>query len=158
MKNFNTFSTLNNNNLKKLSRKDKLALVLSQDQIEILNGSMLGDLHAEKRNLKGNTRLQFKYSSISKDYVYHLYNMFKDFTGSPPIQLSHFDSRPNDPNFRVYKVFVSHAKRIFFQALCDGLEPGTVEFVQYLDDTLLNNRPLINYLNHNGVNILDLIN
>jgi len=64
----------------------------------------------------------------------------------------------NDPNFRVYKVFVSHAKRIFFQALCDGLEPGTIEFTQYLDDTLLSNRPLVNYLAQSGVNILDLIN
>jgi hypothetical protein len=95
MNKFNTFSTLTNNNLKKLSRKDKLALVLSQEQINIINACMLGDLHAERRNLKGNTRLQFRYSSISKDYVYHLYNIFKDFTGSKPIQLSSFDNRPN---------------------------------------------------------------
>jgi len=64
---------------------------------------------------------------------------------------------PNDPNFNVYKVFISHAKRIYFQALCDGLEPGTVGFSQYLDDTLLNNRALVNYMAHHGVRVLDLL-
>ena len=64
---------------------------------------------------------------------------------------------PNDPNYEVYKVFVSHAKRIFVNALNDGLEPGSLEFTQYLDDSLLSNRPLVNYLARNGVNVLELI-
>jgi hypothetical protein len=63
----------------------------------------------------------------------------------------------NDPNYGVYKIFVSHAKRIFFKALQEGLEIGTPEFTQYKDNTLWNNIPLVNYLAHNGVNIPDLL-
>jgi hypothetical protein len=82
-------------NLIKLTRKQKLSLILTQEQIEIINGCMLGDLHAERRNLKCNTRLQFKYSSIYKDYIYYLYNIFINFTGAKPINLSYFDNREN---------------------------------------------------------------
>lgn len=79
----------------KITRKQKLSLLLSQEQIEIIYGSMLGDLHAESRNLNGNTRLQFRYSSIYSEYVKHMYNIFKPFTGTPPINLSYFDNRDN---------------------------------------------------------------
>jgi hypothetical protein len=58
-------------------------------------GLILGDLHAEKRNLNSNTRLQFKQSSKNKDYVDHLYNLFKEYCGSEPTETSWFDSRPN---------------------------------------------------------------
>jgi hypothetical protein len=64
---------------------------------------------------------------------------------------------PNVPHFEVYKTILSFAKRIFYNALCQGLVPGTTEFSQYLNETLLNNRPLVNYLAQNGVNVLDLI-
>ncbi len=82
-------------NSNKLTRKQKLALLLSQEQKEIIHGCMLGDLHAERRNLNGNTRLQFKYSIIYSEYVDHLFNIFKIFTGTAPINLSYFDSREN---------------------------------------------------------------
>jgi hypothetical protein len=61
---------------------------------EIIIGSILGDLTAEKRNLNSNTRLQFKQSEKYKSYIDHLYDLFKDYTGSIPIGLSKFDKRP----------------------------------------------------------------
>jgi hypothetical protein len=64
---------------------------------------------------------------------------------------------PESPHYRVYKNFVSHAKWIFFKALCEGLVEGTPEFTQYMDNTLLENTQLINYLAQNGVNIQDLL-
>jgi hypothetical protein len=67
------------------------------------------------------------------------------------------DVDPESPHYNVYKVFVSHAKRIFFKALCEGLEEGTPEFTQYMDRTLLENTRLVAYLAHNGVNIQDLL-
>jgi LAGLIDADG DNA endonuclease family protein len=95
MTNLNNNNTNNNNNNNKLTRKQKLNLILSQEQIEIINGCMLGDLHAERINLNRNTRLQFKYSSIYKEYIFYLYNIFKNFTGSSPLNLSYFDDREN---------------------------------------------------------------
>lgn len=68
---------------------------------EIIIGSLLGDLTAEKRNINSNTRLQFKQSEIYKEYIFHLYELFKDYTGSPPIILSKFDKRPN--KMKIYK-------------------------------------------------------
>lgn len=73
----------------------KKILVLSSDLHEIICGSILGDLHAEKSNIKGNTRLQFRYSSINEVYVNHLYSLFKDYCGTGPIKLSSFDDRIN---------------------------------------------------------------
>lgn len=62
---------------------------------EILVGSMLGDLTAEKNSIRSNTRLHFKQSTINRDYIEHLYSLFQDYCGSPPITMSKFDSRPD---------------------------------------------------------------
>ena len=43
----------------------KSHLELSPELVEVLIGLMLGDLHAERKNLNSNTRLQFKQSSES---------------------------------------------------------------------------------------------
>jgi hypothetical protein len=55
----------------------------------------LGDLFAEKRNENCNTRLQFKQSTINKEYIDHLYKLFEEFCNSPPLIMSRFDRRPN---------------------------------------------------------------
>jgi LAGLIDADG DNA endonuclease family len=83
------------NNKKRLTKAQKEQLKLTGIQIEIIHGSMLGDLHAEKRNTNGNTRLQFRYSSISTEFVKFLFSIFSGFTGSPPINLHHYDAREN---------------------------------------------------------------
>lgn len=46
---------------------------------EVIFGSMLGDLKAERTQLKGNTRLRFYMSSINQDLIYHLYSNFKPY-------------------------------------------------------------------------------
>jgi hypothetical protein len=55
----------------------KSNLELSPELSEVIIGLMLGDLYAEKKNLNSNTRLQFKQSNKNKDYIDHLYNLFK---------------------------------------------------------------------------------
>ena len=45
---------------------------------------MLGDLTAEKTSLNGNTRLRFFMSIKNKDYMDHLYNLFKLYINTPP--------------------------------------------------------------------------
>jgi hypothetical protein len=59
----------------------KSNLELSPELSEIIIGLMLGDLYAERKNLNSNTRLQFKQSNKNKDYIDHLYNLFKEFCG-----------------------------------------------------------------------------
>jgi len=73
----------------------KVNLIVSNDLHEIIIGSLLGDLTAEKPNDKCNTRLQFKQSFINKEYIYHLYSLFKEYCGTKPLNMSKFDSRVN---------------------------------------------------------------
>jgi hypothetical protein len=45
---------------------------------------MLGDLTADKTSLNGNTRLRFFMSIKNKDYMNHLYNLFKLYIKTSP--------------------------------------------------------------------------
>lgn len=54
----------------------KIHLTVPHDLHQIIIGSFLGDLTAERPNTNCNTRLQFKQSLINKEYIYHLYNLF----------------------------------------------------------------------------------
>jgi hypothetical protein len=125
---------INNNQLllkKKLNartyrKSPKSNLELLEPLKEIIIGSMLGDLSAERRNLKSNTRLQFKQSTVNEFYIRHLYSLFKDYCGSEPITMSKFDSRPEKfkeyssikyqtlslPCFNIYREFFYDSKGI----------------------------------------------
>jgi len=72
----------------------KSNLELTPELSEIIIGIILGDLHAERKNLNSNTRLQFKQSSKNQAYIEHLWNLFKDYCGSEPKVTSWFDDRP----------------------------------------------------------------
>lgn len=74
---------------------NKKYLFVDDNLHNILIGLLLGDLSAEKPNDNCNTRLQFKQSLINEKYVFHLYSLFKDFCGSPPLHISKFDPRVN---------------------------------------------------------------
>lgn len=71
----------------------KHSLVLSTELEEIITGLMLGDLYAERKNSNSNTRLQFKQSIINKDYIDHLYSLFKDYCNSEPTTTISLDTR-----------------------------------------------------------------
>lgn len=75
------------------SKKANLVLPIELD--EIIIGSMLGDLTAEKPSINSNTRLQFKQSLKNRLYIEHLYSLFQEFCGSKPLIMSKFDNRPN---------------------------------------------------------------
>ena len=51
---------------------------------EAILGLMLGDLTADKTSLNGNTRLRFFMSIKNKDYMNHLYNLFKLYIKTSP--------------------------------------------------------------------------
>lgn len=68
----------------------KAHLVLSQKQVDILIGTMLGDAHAERKTPRNNTRITIHQTSKHWFYVKHLYELFGEFTGSMPIALSSY--------------------------------------------------------------------
>lgn len=51
-------------------------------------GLILGDLSAEKTSISGNTRLRFHMSIINKDYIEHLYSIFKVYTKTGPREIN----------------------------------------------------------------------
>jgi LAGLIDADG DNA endonuclease family len=55
---------------------------------EVIVRCMLGDLHAEKPSNKHNTRLQFKQSTINIQYIRYLFQLFGDYCGSVPTNIS----------------------------------------------------------------------
>ena len=75
-------------------KSHKYNLSLSTELEEIIIGSLLGDLHAEKKSEQSNTRLQFKQSKKNEEYIYHLYSLYKDFCKSKPKVNTYKDKRP----------------------------------------------------------------
>ena len=55
---------------------------------EVLIGNILGDAHMRKFNIsegaKGNVRVRFLQSKGQSDFIFHLYDLFKDYCASPP--------------------------------------------------------------------------
>lgn len=76
-------------------RSAKYNLILTFELEEIIVGLLLGDLFAEKAKLKSNTRLQFKQPIVNKDYIYHLYSIFKEYCNSKPKVTNSIDKRVN---------------------------------------------------------------
>lgn len=49
---------------------------------------MLGDLTVERYSLNGNSRLRFFASVVNKDYIFHLYEIFKSYTKTTPKEVT----------------------------------------------------------------------
>ena len=62
----------------------KSSLRLSGSQRETLVGLLLGDAHLETQNQGRTYRVKFEYSAERREYVDHLYGLFKDWVLTPP--------------------------------------------------------------------------
>ena len=55
---------------------------------EVLIGNILGDAHMRKFNIsegaKGNVRVRFLQSKGQSDFIFHLYDLFKDYCKNEP--------------------------------------------------------------------------
>lgn len=93
MKKINNINIMKLVNLRYYRISSKHNLVLNTELEEVIIGTMLGDAYAEKRNSNSNTRLQFKQSVKNKDYIDHLYSLFKDYCNSEPKSTLSLDNR-----------------------------------------------------------------
>jgi len=62
----------------------KTTLALTEEQREVLVGLLLGDAHLETRNHGGTYRLKIEQGEVHREYVDHLYALFKDWVLTPP--------------------------------------------------------------------------
>ena len=67
---------------KRLTKTEKESFSLSQELKDILIGLQLGDLFVQKQ--KVNARLVFRQGTIHKNYLWHLYELFSNYTTSIP--------------------------------------------------------------------------
>jgi LAGLIDADG DNA endonuclease family len=59
-------------------------LNLSKQQKDILVGLCLGELYIRKPNKNRNPWLRFEQGLLNKEYLYHLYDNFKEFCSTEP--------------------------------------------------------------------------
>jgi hypothetical protein len=124
------------------------AMELTPLLLEVLVGTMLGDCSAQKNGPKSNARLQFKQSVVNQPYIDHLYDLFKDYTGSKPLWHTQHDPRPNRSPFahsctfktrslacftKVYDLFYSDGIKILPSNLGDLLTARGVAY-WFMDD------------------------
>jgi hypothetical protein len=67
-----------------LSKLERSKITLSSQLKEILIGLLLGDLYAQKEKKGVNARLCFEQGTVHKDYLLHLYELFKSFCLQDP--------------------------------------------------------------------------
>ncbi len=69
---------------KRLTNLEKSQFTLSYELRQILVGLILGDLNVQKQTKISNVRLRFKQGLVHKDYLMHLYELFKTYCPAPP--------------------------------------------------------------------------
>jgi hypothetical protein len=65
-------------------KKTTKTFEFTTEQKEILFGVILGDAHLDSRDNGLTYRLKFSQSAAHKNYLFHLYDIFKDFVTTPP--------------------------------------------------------------------------
>lgn len=119
---------------------------LTDQQRETLVGLLLGDAHLETQNRGRTYRLKLEYSVKQREYIDHLYELFKEWTLSPP-QEKHDRTHHN-----IWFQTVSHsAFRFYAHQFYDGprkcvpklihrfLTPRSIAY-WYMDDGSIKSR------------------
>jgi len=69
---------------KRLTKIEKEAFWLPEELKQILVGLILGDLNVQKQTKNSNVRLCFKQGLVHKEYLMHLYELFKTYSPALP--------------------------------------------------------------------------
>lgn len=97
----------------------KKKLKLSKFQKEILFGIMLGDGHLESRNSGNTYRLKIEQSIGHEAYVWHLYEVFKDWVRTAPQEKVKHSSGSQSTNLW-FQTYSHGAFRFFAQQFYSG--------------------------------------
>ena len=120
---------------------------LSRLQREVLIGILLGDASLKPNTHKTKYSLKILQSDQHKEYVFHLYDIFKDFTTTPPKKYIFTDKRfpgkiytrwyfgtTSQPCFRFYAhQFYCNNKKIIPKRIYKWLTPRAIAY-WYMDD------------------------
>lgn len=87
--------------ISRLTKKEQSEYTIPKNLEQILVGLLLGDLWADRRG--DNTRFRFKQGICHKDYLIHLYELFKDFCPQVPRTVT---SLPHKKTGNVYETIL----------------------------------------------------
>jgi len=86
---------------RRLTRAERAEFILPAGLKDILVGLMLGDLYVQKQTKSVNVRLLFAQSTVHKDYLYHLYELFSIYCSTGP---KVFNQLPHKRTGNVYSL------------------------------------------------------
>jgi hypothetical protein len=136
----------NLNQIRSYRKSAKFNLELSPELEEIIVGLMLGDLFAcaaqERKNSNSNTRLQFKQSNKNKNYIDHLYQLFKEFCNSEPKVTSSIDKRPGKSELNVSIRFWTSSLPCFNKFRYLFYDSSSIKFIPLNLEELLTEKSL----------------
>jgi hypothetical protein len=126
---------------KEIEEKKK-KLKLTNVQKEVLNGILLGDAHLETQNSGKTYRLKIEQSVKHKEYVLHLYDLFKDWVLTEPAERKVNSANSSSLNIRFSTI--SHASLRFYahQFYCNEKNSGQKKCVPKLIHRWLTPRTL----------------
>jgi hypothetical protein len=124
------------------------AMPLTQVQQQILTGLLLGDGYLERKSK--NSRLQVKQSVNKKEYVFWLYDQFREFVKTPPKQRPDTDqwyfSTRSLPQFEYWKgIFYKDRTKIVPTNITELLYSPMALAVWFMDDGSLDYREKSHY-------------
>ena len=129
----------------------KKTLKLSDIQHDIIIGTLLGD--ASMQAMKGNqlSNIKFEQKIKNKDYIYHLYEQFQDWVGTPPQIRQIIGGNAKDREsiwFRTYRheSFTKY-KKLFYNIDSNGIQ---YKIIPKSIDKLLNDRALAYWFMDDG--------
>lgn len=96
----------------------KETLSLSEEQKDVIIGTLLGDSSIPLNKGKPAYHIKFEQGELHKSYLFHLYSIFEPFTGGPPDKRSIEKGKRFSYKFRTYrhKCFIFYFN-LFYQIL-----------------------------------------
>jgi hypothetical protein len=91
----------------RLTKLERANITLTQDLKDNLVGLLLGDLSIHRYSPTSNSCCCFGQGLVHKDYIFHLYDLFKNYCGTEP------KINNRKPDFRTNKVYT----RVYFNTL-----------------------------------------
>jgi len=73
-----------NDKTTRLTKLERSQIVLPNNLKDISIGLLLGDLYAQKQTKNSNAMFRFEQGLVHKDYLFHLYELFKSYSGQAP--------------------------------------------------------------------------
>jgi hypothetical protein len=90
-----------------MTEKDNLNLIkeskeLTQEQTDVITGTLLGDSSIKRNNAKSSASLSYGQGHNNKEYLFSLYQKLKNFCKSEPRFYEGFDKRYNKARFAYF--------------------------------------------------------